>query len=105
MHTGLGVALEGLGRHREADAAFARGFTGRDAPAAVRTRMLWVYGFAVSGRLPEKAAQAFDAVLREEPDHPQALYGRAMLLAEQGQPARATQLFSRALEVRPSFTD
>jgi serine/threonine protein kinase/tetratricopeptide (TPR) repeat protein len=113
-HAGLGVALEGLGRTEEADAAFAEAFR-RDralpgTPASrddeAHTRLLWVYGFAVSKRLPERARQAFDEILQKDPDQPQALYGRAMLLVEQqGDVEEAIRLFSRALTVSPDFSD
>jgi tetratricopeptide (TPR) repeat protein len=66
---------------------------------------LWVYGFAVSTRLPEQARAAFDMVLRDNPDQPQALYGRAMLLAEKGETRAALQLLTRALEGTPGFLE
>ncbi len=106
LAAGRGVALEELGRHAEADAAFQAAFA-RSGSAAeeVRTRLRWVYGFAVAARLPGRASEAFEAVLREHPEHPQALYGRAMLLVEQGQEAEALALFGRALEADPGFAD
>jgi tetratricopeptide (TPR) repeat protein len=106
LHAGRGVALEGLRRHREADRAFDVAFTrARTAPKETLHRILWVYGFAVSTRLPEKARAAFDLVLRDNPDQPQALYGRAMLLADKGETRPALQLLTRALDGTPGFLE
>jgi eukaryotic-like serine/threonine-protein kinase len=106
LHTGRGVALEGLGCHPEADAAFALAFTRAESASETDlARIRWVYGFAVSKRLPEKAAEVFNDVLQNEPRHPQALYGRAMLAVEQAQPEQAIRDFDRALEANPSFVD
>jgi tetratricopeptide (TPR) repeat protein len=100
------VALEGLRRHDEADAAFTAA-QGRAAavPAAARLRLRWVYGFAVSGRLPAKARAAFEEVLAEQPRHPQALYGRAMLLADRGRLDEALAAFNHAVEAAPGFVE
>jgi serine/threonine protein kinase/Flp pilus assembly protein TadD len=106
LHAGRGVALEGLGRHPEADRTFEAAFTrARRDSKETRHRLLWVYGFAVSARLPEKAREAFDSVLRDNPDQPQALYGRAMLLAGQGETRLTLQLLKRALDVTPGFLE
>jgi serine/threonine protein kinase/Tfp pilus assembly protein PilF len=106
LHTGRGVALEGLGRHPEADAAFALAFRKAEgAPAAARTRLRWVYGFAVAARLPGKARAAFEEVLREQPGHSQALYGRAMLLAAKGRLEDALAAFDRAVAAAPNFVE
>jgi serine/threonine protein kinase/Flp pilus assembly protein TadD len=106
LHLGMGVALEGLGRHEEADAAFQATFGRADSvPPEVRTRLSWVYGFAVSQRLPGKARQAFGDVLRQHPDHPQALYGQAMLLVRDGQERQAITLFNQAIEACPTFSE
>jgi serine/threonine protein kinase/tetratricopeptide (TPR) repeat protein len=106
VHAGRGVALEGLGMPTEADAAFAAAFA-RSAnladPVAVRIR--WVYGFAVFKRLPDKALAAFDEVLVGQPEHPQALYGRAMLLTLKGQDSEALALFDRAIAASPGFVE
>src|SRR5207247_5625822 len=83
---------------QEADAAFQAAFDrATSVPPEVRTRLFWVYGFAVSQRLPDKARQAFGDVLRQHPDHPQALYGKAMLLVRDGQERSAIALFDKAL--------
>lgn len=106
LHLGKGVALEKLGQHAEADAAFAAALTRAAAAApAVRTRIRWVYGFAVCERLPAKAWQAFGDVLRDHPEHSQALYGQAMLLVRQKRTAEALVLLDRALESTPDFSE
>jgi tetratricopeptide (TPR) repeat protein len=106
VHAGLGVALEGLGRFPEADASFRAAFArAKEGPAAVENRIRWVYGFAVCPRLPDEALAAFDAVLAREPGHPQALYGRAMLLAERGRLAEAVGQLDRAIEAAPDFLE
>lgn len=107
LHAGRGVALEGLGRHDEADLAFAAAFAkhGQSSDAA-GLRLHWVYGFAVSRRLPERAAAAFAEVLRHDPEQAQALYGRAMLLMEHHDKLDAAiGLFGKALEAQPGFLD
>jgi serine/threonine protein kinase/Tfp pilus assembly protein PilF len=105
-HTGRGEALEALGRPDEADAAFASAF-GPDRPAAedVRVRALLKYGFAVHARLPQKAREAFAAVLRVRPDDPQALYGQAMVLEDQGEPEEAVGAYTRALQADPGLLE
>jgi tetratricopeptide (TPR) repeat protein len=105
LQGGRGMALEGLGRHDEADAAFGQSLAG-PVPLTLpdRTSLLWTYGFAVAGRRPEAAVKAFDAVLGQDAAHPQALYGRAMLAANQGQLAEAIRFFDRALSAQPGFT-
>src|SRR5207244_1339638 len=83
LPAGLGLALEGLGRSAEADAAFREAFQqSSKADDEALTRLRLSYGFGVSARLPEKAGEAFAAVLQKNPNHPQALYGQAMLLMQ-----------------------
>jgi tetratricopeptide (TPR) repeat protein len=99
---GRGIALEGLGRHGEADAAFADAFQRANGmPARARARLAWAYGFAISARAPDTARAAFEDALRYEPHDPQALYGRAMLAMSQGKNTEALRDFDRALEVDP----
>src|SRR5262249_20096929 len=106
LHTGRGVALEGMGRHKEADRAFRIAFAkGEKAADPVLTQIRWVYGFAVTARLPGEARKVFDEVLKADPQHPQALYGRAMLAVEAGQPSEALKFFKRALDAHPGFID
>lgn len=106
VDSGLGVALEGLQRPNEADQAFASAVP-RSAvlPQEERHRLLWTYGFAVATRLPEKAREAFEEVLRDNPSDPQALYGCAMLLDRQGKADLALVFFNRALEVSPHLEE
>jgi serine/threonine protein kinase/tetratricopeptide (TPR) repeat protein len=104
FHSGLGVALEGLGRHREADEAFGRAAQrAAGMPAGSRSRLLLAYGFAVAKRLPEEAWLAFEQVTPGQPEHPQALYGRAMLAERGGRPQEALTYYNRALEASPEF--
>jgi serine/threonine protein kinase/Flp pilus assembly protein TadD len=106
LHLGLGVALEGLGRAAEADEEFrAAAERAREAPRAVRVRAGWVYGFAVAARLPGPALEAFEGVLRLDPDEPQALYGRGMLLMQQGRDAEALPCFNRVVQLAPQLVE
>jgi tetratricopeptide (TPR) repeat protein len=105
LMAGRGLALEGLGRHAEADAAFERSFAMAPDPDPSRIRLKWTYGFAVSARLPDRAKAAFDEVLDRDPRHPQALYGRAMLAMSDGDLAAALRFFSRAIEANPGFLE
>ncbi len=81
---GAAWRLESLGRHAEADDAFQQAFLLAPHPDPAHIRLNWSYGFAVSSRLPDRAREAFDDVLRHDPHHPQALYGRAMLAMGHG---------------------
>ena len=102
VSAGRGVALEALGRHREADASFADCFARADGlPASTRARLAWAYGFAISGRDADKARAAFDESLRHDPHNFQALYGRAMLAMSQGKNSEAIRGFEQALAVDP----
>jgi serine/threonine protein kinase/Flp pilus assembly protein TadD len=106
LHAGRGVALEGLRRFAEADTAFAAAFArALKAPEAIALRIRWVYGFAVCTRLPDDALAAFDAVLKRLPEHPQARYGRAMILAEKGKVAEAIAELSRAISASPGLVE
>jgi eukaryotic-like serine/threonine-protein kinase len=102
VSAGRGIALESLGRHHEADAAFADCFARAEGlPASTRARLAWAYGFAISARDHDKARAAFDDALRHSPRDFQALYGRAMLAMSLGQNAEAVREFDRALEADP----
>jgi serine/threonine protein kinase/Tfp pilus assembly protein PilF len=102
LHAGRALALEQLGRHAAADRAFAE--AARRDPH--NTHALLVYGFAVHHRLPEKAARAFQSVLRREARNPRALYGLGMLAAARARDSReALDFFTRALEADPGFVD
>ncbi len=104
IQAGRGIALEALKRHAEADEAFRRAFA-RVGPGGERVRLLWTYGFAVASRLPSRSQEAFDEVLRLEPGHPQALYGRAMLAMDGDQLDDALRFFDRAIASNPEFTE
>src|SRR5207249_3106327 len=106
LHLGLGVALEALGRSAEADAEFRVASKGaQEAPQAVRVRAGWVYGFAVAARLPGQALEAFEAVLALDPDEPQALYGRGMLLMQTGRDGEALGCFDRVVGLAPHLVE
>jgi Flp pilus assembly protein TadD len=103
-----GLALEGLGRHEEADAGFARAFAlSAKGPTsdADRARLLWTYGFAVSARLPSKAEESFQQVLQQDARHPQALYGLAMLAMTRGRLEEAIAFFNRAVQAAPDLVE
>ncbi len=107
VHAGRGAALEGLHRFPEADDAFR---TAHDRAAAasadVQVRTHLVYGFAVAKRLPQEARKAFDEVLEHlAPNNPQALYGRGVLLVDQGRFQDALPFFDRALDAAPTLVE
>ena len=66
-------------------------------------RIRWVYGFAVAARLPARAQEVFDEVLKQCPNHPQALYGKAMQAMGRGRLDIALRFFDHALEATPAF--
>jgi eukaryotic-like serine/threonine-protein kinase len=106
LHAGRGIALEALGRHDGADEAFERAFARvGPRPDPTRARLCWSYGFAVSSRLPERAREAFDDVLLQDPENPQALYGRAMLAMRRGRSDEALRFFDRAVAASPGFVE
>jgi tetratricopeptide (TPR) repeat protein len=101
-----GQALEGLGRHAEADAAFEDAF--QDPVALIpttRNQMACAYGFAVYRRLPEKAEHAFRSVDSTDPRFAEAAYGRGMLAVECGDDAAAIRHFKDSVAARPSFDE
>jgi serine/threonine protein kinase/Flp pilus assembly protein TadD len=104
LHSGFGVALERLGRPADADAAFRQAAErAAQLPAVARLRLRWVEGFAIARRKAAEARAAFEEVLRDHPDHPQALYGLGMLLEEDGKLVAALPYYHRALEASPGF--
>ena len=106
IHAGRGMALEALGHHGRADDAFDRAFARvGPRPDPARARLCWTYGFAVADRLPDRAREAFDDVLLQAPDHPQALYGRAMLAMRRDRSDEAVRFFDRALDASPNFVE
>jgi eukaryotic-like serine/threonine-protein kinase len=103
---GRGVALEKLKRPTEADQAFAKALDrAHEDSEAVRLRVQWVYAFAVSERLPREAARIFSDILEKQPEHPQALYGQAMLAAQRDDLDGALAWFDRALNADPNFNE
>jgi len=102
LHACRGMALEQLGRHEEADDAFARAWE-RDPTNPV---LLVAFGFAVSARLPREAEEAFTKVVRLDPRNLRGLYGLGMLAAgRQRHSPEALLLFTRALELDPAFIE
>ena len=102
VSAGRGIALENLGRHGEADAAFADCFARSEGlTASTRARLSWAYGFAISARDHDKALAAFNDALRHEPLDFQALYGRAMLAMSRGKNTEALRDFDRAIQAEP----
>ena len=87
-------------------AAFALAYSRLEAlPAGSRLPLLLRYGFAVYKRSPDAAGRAFAEVLRHQADHPHALYGKAMVLAEQGRDREAATCFDMAVAAHPTFVD
>ncbi len=106
LHAGRGVALEGLKRSDEADAAFEKAFATIESRAeSDGTRVELTYAFAVSHRLPDKARAIFERLLRNDPKDVQALYGMAILASEQDDPWVAMQYLDRAVAANPRFVD
>jgi serine/threonine protein kinase/tetratricopeptide (TPR) repeat protein len=106
LHAGRGMALEALGRHGPAEEAFAMAFRRAEkVSASAQARLRWSYGFAVAARRPDAAQAAFDAVLRADPEQPQALYGRAMLAVEGGLLEEGLNFAGRAVEADPNWVE
>jgi tetratricopeptide (TPR) repeat protein len=106
LHGLRGQALEALGRHAEADAAFATAFAAYATLAEpLRNQLSCAYGFAVCARLPDEAEHAFRAVPPRDPKYADALYGRGLLAVNRARPEEAVQLFAEALAVRPGFEE
>jgi serine/threonine protein kinase/lipoprotein NlpI len=106
LHLGRGDALEELKQFILADEAFDRAHAKIEAlPPARQAPLLLRFGFAVSKRLPNASEAAFAKVLRQQPHHPQALYGKAMLLVDRQQESDAIACFNEALEWHPTCVD
>ena len=102
----MGIALEGLGRPDEADAAFATALAGLGtARPEIRILLLCRYGVAVTQREPERAAQAFADVLREDPENAYALYGLGAVLVLRGEATAGLSRFDQAIEAQPDFLE
>jgi len=100
LHNQRGIALEMLGRHPEADAAFERAL----ARAPDNVDLLLSQGFVVSERSSQRALSAFQKVLKQEPRNTRALYGCAMLFQRQARDSlSALTYFNFALQVDPMY--
>ena len=101
-----GQALERLQRSDEADTEFALALKDENLARMTeprRSQLLCSFGFAVCSRRPNDAEQAFARIPSDDPKSPDALYGRGLLAAQSGRLERAVELFSQALEGRPTF--
>jgi serine/threonine protein kinase/Tfp pilus assembly protein PilF len=104
LHLGRGTALEELDEFKQADDAFVLALAGgRTLPKAKQATLLLGYGFAVGRRLFDAADQAFEEVLRLQPHHPKALYGKAMIRVERAKEDEALACFDEALVRHPDF--
>ena len=107
LNAGRGMALEGLGRHEEADAAFARAFGGPGlAEGADRTRLLWTYGFAVGRAAPvegaakpsRRSSAATPDIRRPSTAWPCSRWPRIV-------PRRRSPRFNQAVQARADFVE
>jgi tetratricopeptide (TPR) repeat protein len=106
LYAGRGLALAGMSRHREADDAFREAFARLPAASeAVQKRIRCGYGFAVCERAPEEARAAFEAILQGDPQHPEALYGRALVAVGQGHTEEAIGFLDRAIAAAPQLME
>jgi tetratricopeptide (TPR) repeat protein len=104
-----GLLLEKLGRPLEADAAFAAALGQLETlPPDMRNGVRLSYGFAMAGREPEKAREAFDAVVQAKdataPARAQAHYGEGMLAAS-SRPREAIAAFTKAIEADANLVE
>src|SRR5262249_25258148 len=89
-----------------ADVAFAEAFARvGQLPIPAQNHMRCSYGFAVHGRRPKKAREAFEEVLKREPQHPWALYGQALVAVEQSQTEEAIGFLDQAIAAAPQFME
>jgi tetratricopeptide (TPR) repeat protein len=104
-----GLLLEKLGRTGDADAAFATALGRLDTLAPdVRNGVRLSYGFAIANRHPDRAREAFDAVVREKNTTAaataQARYGEGMLAAP-SRPREAIAALTKAIEADPNLAE
>lgn len=103
---GRAMALEGLGRHPEADQLFDSALTAsRGSADGTLVQIQWTYGFAVAHRAPHLARRAFDEILKTHPTHPQAHYGLGMIWMRAGDLREAVKSFDSALETSKTFAE
>jgi tetratricopeptide (TPR) repeat protein len=95
----LGKALSMLGRGTEADQAFERAFD----LAPLRRLMALGAEHQKEGRL-EEAEQLYYRVLRQQPDHVDALRLLGQIAYKAGRITEAGRLLERAIAVAPDFT-
>ncbi len=99
-----GIALEGLGRADEADAAFALALSASaGASPEVRQMVRYRHAVAITQRRPETAARSFERLLADDPQDAHALYGLGSALVLQGQSDAGLRRFSEAIDIRPDF--
>lgn len=103
---GRAIALEGLGRHHEADEQFAK-VLGQISKAHDdrMERISWTYAFAISARKPDVAQRVFDDILRGNDRHPQAWYGQGMLLMQKNELEKAIHSFDEAIKAKANFME
>jgi tetratricopeptide (TPR) repeat protein len=100
------MALEGLGRDREADQEFGVAMErSRQIPGSPIDRISWTYGMAVAHRAPAVARQAFEETLKRNPKHPQALYGQGMLAMHANDLAEAIRWFDKSINADSKFME
>jgi len=97
--TAMAEALSRLGRHREAEHAFAEALELQPNDPEIRL----VRGFSRIERNPEAARADLKRVLELDPEQARAWVGLARL--EEDDPNQALAHLNRAIEVDPSFLD
>jgi serine/threonine protein kinase/Flp pilus assembly protein TadD len=101
-----GIALEGLGRADEADAAFAVALAAAAGASPEVGRLVrYRHAVAITQRLPEAAARAFERLLAADPDDAYALYGLGTALVLQNQAEAGLRRFNAAIDARPDFVE
>src|SRR5438046_10717086 len=90
MWNNRGVALDGLGRHEDAIAAYTRAMQ-RNAAYEIAAYNLG-NAYAQLGQFDE-ALVAYDCALAIKPDYPDALFDKAMVLARLGRAKPAPQAY------------
>lgn len=103
---GRAMALEGMGQHAESDRLFGHALElAKKSPNATTHRLNWTYAFAVARRAPNLSLQVFDSILKVNPKHTQALYGKGMILMQQGDLPGAVRMFDSALNASSTFIE
>lgn len=76
----------------------------KQAPKASQTTLELAIGHHTAGRL-NKAEELYRQVLQADPDHPQALHLLGVIALQGGDNARAIELISSALAIKPDFAE